>query len=141
MRGLLLIARNRDAEAAEELRQAIHSPTNGFTRINYELGKVLLRLNRASEAVPLIRAALHGGIDGSNLYVTRTELHELLAQAFDQLRNRDSAVVHYRAVTRAWARSDPAFRARFNRAWDWLAENSSSPSGGTQALGGGRRSQ
>lgn len=139
VRGLLLIARKQDAAAAEELRQAIHSPTNGFTRINYELGKVLLRLNRAREAVPVVRAALHGGIDGSNLYVTRTELHELLAQAFDQLGNRDSAAVHYRAVTRAWARSDPAFRVRFDRARNWLAANSPSPSSGTQAVSGGRR--
>ena len=138
-RGLLLIARKRDAEAAEELRQAIHSPTNGFTRINYELGKVLLRLNRAREAVPIVRSALHGGIDGSNLYVTRTELHELLAQAFDQLGNRDSAAAHYRAVTRAWARSDPVFRVRLDRARNWLASNAPPRSSETQTARGGRR--
>lgn len=133
VRGMLLAARKRDAEAVEELRQAIHSPTNGFTRINYELGKVLLRLDRPGEAVPIVRAALRGGIDGSNLYVTRTELHELLAQAFDMLGNRDSAAVHYGAVVRAWARSDPAFRVRLNRARNWLAANSPLPSSGTQA--------
>jgi DNA-binding SARP family transcriptional activator len=124
LRGMLLVARHRDAEAAEELREAIHSPTNGFTRINYELGKVLLRLDRPAEAVPVVRAALHGGIDGSNLYVTRTDLHELLAQSFERLGNRDSAAVHYRAVVRAWARSDPRYRERFNRARSWLAADS-----------------
>jgi tetratricopeptide (TPR) repeat protein len=122
-RGLLLVARGRDAEAAEELRQAIHSPTNGFTRINLELGKVLLRLGRPAEAIPIVSAALRGGIDGSNLYVTRTDLHELLAQAFDRLGNRDSAAVHYRAVVRAWARSDPSFRPRLDRARAWVDAN------------------
>jgi len=139
VRGLLLIARKRDAEAAEELRQAIHSPTNGFTRINYELGKVLLRLNRASEAVPVVRAALHGGIDGSNLYITRTDLHELLAQAFDKLGNRDSAAVHYRAVVRAWEKSDPGYRERLESARQWLVANAPTRPSGVQSAGGGRR--
>jgi predicted Zn-dependent protease len=140
VRGMLLVARGQDVEAAEEFRQAIHSPTNGFTRVNYELGRALVRLNRAAEAVPVVRAALRGGVDGSNLFMTRTELHELLAQAFDQLGNRDSAAVHYRAVTRAWARSDPAFRTRFDRARNWLVANSPPASSGTQAVGAGRRS-
>lgn len=120
-RGMLLVARGRDADAAEELRQAIHSPTNGFTRINLELGRVLLRLGRPAEAIPVVRAALQGGIDGSNLYVTRTELHEVLAQAFDRLGARDSAAVHYGAVVRAWGRSDPPFRSRLETARTWLA--------------------
>ena len=122
-RGMLLVARRRDAEAAEELREAIHSPTNGFTRINYELGKVLLRLDRPAEAVDVARSALHGGIDGSNLYLTRTDVHELLAQAFDKLGNRDSATVHYSAVARAWARSDPSYRERLERARSWIDAN------------------
>ncbi len=120
-RGMLLVARGRDMEAAEALREAIHSPTHGFTRINLELGKVLLRLGRPAEAIPVVRAALHGGVDGSNLYVTRTELHEVLAQAFDRLGNRDSAAVHYGAVVRAWDRSDPVFRSRLETARSWLA--------------------
>jgi tetratricopeptide (TPR) repeat protein len=128
LRGMLLVAEKRDAEAAEELRQAIHSPTNGFTRINYELGKVLLRLNRPGDAVPVVRAALHGGIDGSNLYLTRSDLHELLAQAFDQLGNRDSAAVHYTAVVRAWTRADPVYQVRLGKARTWLATNARSAS-------------
>jgi tetratricopeptide (TPR) repeat protein len=126
LRGMVLVAAGRDAAAAGELREAIHSPTNGFTRVNYELGKALMRLNRPAEAVPVVRAALHGDIDGSNLYVTRTDLHELLARAFDQLGRRDSAAVHYRAVLNAWAHADPVFRARRDRASSWLANNSQS---------------
>jgi DNA-binding SARP family transcriptional activator/tetratricopeptide (TPR) repeat protein len=125
VRGMLLIAEGRDAEAVGELREAIHSPTNGFTRVNYELGKALLRLNRPAEAIPVVRAGLHGDIDGSNLYVTRTELHEVLAQAFDQSGSIDSAAVHYRAVVRAWDRADPRYQARRDRARAWLARHAS----------------
>jgi tetratricopeptide (TPR) repeat protein len=123
IRGMLLVAEKRDAEAATELREAIHSLTNGFTRVNYELGRTLLRLGRPNEAVPVIRAALHGELDGSSLYMSRTELHELLAQAFDQAGQRDSAAVHYRAVVKAWARADPMFTARRDSARSWLNRN------------------
>ena len=123
IRGMLLVAQKRDAEAATELREAIHSPTNGFTRVNYELGRTLLRLGRPNEAVPIVRAALHGELDGSSLYMSRTELHELLAQAFDQAGMRDSAAVHYRAVVNAWVRADPMFHARRDNARAWLASN------------------
>jgi hypothetical protein len=71
-----------------------------------------------------VRAALHGDIDGSNLYVTRTDLHELLAQAFDRLTMRDSAAVHYRAVVKAWIRADPLYHTRRDRARAWLAAHS-----------------
>jgi hypothetical protein len=49
-----------------------------------------------------VRAALRDGIDGSNLYITRTELHELLAQLFEANGARDSASAHYAIVERAW---------------------------------------
>jgi tetratricopeptide (TPR) repeat protein len=119
--GMLLVAQGRDAEAAPELERAIFSSTHGFTRVNYELGRVLLRLNRPAEAVPVVRAALHGDLDGANLYMTRTDLHELLAQAFDKMGARDSAMVHYRAVVRAWERADPLYHARRDSARAWLA--------------------
>lgn len=121
IRGMLLVAQKRDAEAATELHEAIHSPTNGFTRVNYELGRTLLRLGRPGDAVPIVRAALHGELEGSSLYMSRTELHELLAQAFDQAGMRDSAAVHYRAVVKAWARADPMFHARRDSARSWLS--------------------
>jgi tetratricopeptide (TPR) repeat protein len=122
VRGMLSVAQGRDAEAALELREAIHSPTSSFTRANLELGRTLLRLNRPAEVVPVARAALHGDVDGPNLYVSRTELHELIAQAFNRLAMRDSAAVHYRAVATAWASADPAFRARRDSARQWLAK-------------------
>jgi len=60
-----------------------------------------------------VNAALHGGLEGSNLYVTRTELHELLARLFDATGRRDSAAAHYRVFERPWRGSDPFLRPRY----------------------------
>jgi DNA-binding SARP family transcriptional activator len=127
MRGMLLIAQGKDNDAVAHLKAAIHSSSNGFTRVNYELGKALLRLNRPAEAIPVVRAALHGDIDGGNLYVTRTELHEVLAQAFDRIGNRDSTAFHYRAVASAWKNADLRFQARRDAARAWLATYAPQP--------------
>jgi hypothetical protein len=124
LRGMLLVAQGRDTEAIVQFREAIHSPTFGFTRINFELGRALLRLNRPAEAIPVVRSALLGGLDGSNLYVTRTDLHELQAQLFDRLGQRDSAATHDRAVTKAWERADPLYHPRRELARAWLLRNS-----------------
>lgn len=127
LRGMILVARGRDDEAVPHFRAAIHSSSYGVTRVNYELGRALLRLNRPAEAVPVIRAALHGGIDASNLYVTRTDLHEVIAQAFDRIGSRDSAAFHYRAVASAWKRADAPYHARCEVARTWLAGHAAPP--------------
>ena len=121
VRGLLYARASRDDAAIREYRAAISSPTFGFTRINYELGKTLLRLRRPGEGIPLVQAALHGGIEGSGLYVTRTELHELLGQLFDAAGQRDSAAAHYRVVAAAWSSADPVLWPRRDAAARWLA--------------------
>jgi tetratricopeptide (TPR) repeat protein len=121
LRGMVHVARGRDEDAIREFRQAIYSYTLGFTRVNLELGRALLRRDRPREAVAVVAPALRGEIDASNLYVTRTELHELLAQAFDGVGESDSAAVHYRVVARAWANADDAFHARRDAARGWLA--------------------
>jgi Flp pilus assembly protein TadD len=121
VRGLMNIARGRDDDAIRELEQAIYSPSMGFTRVNLELGRALLRRGRAREAATVVAPALRGDVDASNLYVTRTELHELLAQAYDRAGQRDSAAVHYRVVARVWAKADPQFQGRRNVAQAWLA--------------------
>jgi DNA-binding SARP family transcriptional activator/tetratricopeptide (TPR) repeat protein len=120
LRGLLLAAGGRHAEAVESYRRAQISWTEGYTRINYELAKSLLALHRAKEAVLPLQAALRGGIDGSNLYVTRTDLHEALAQSFAAAGQPDSAAVHYAAVVRALERADPPLQPRREAAAAWL---------------------
>jgi DNA-binding SARP family transcriptional activator len=123
LRGLMFVAQHRDEDGVREFRAAMHSPNLGFTRVNYELGRALLRLGRANEAVSALQPSLRGEIDASNLYVTRTDLHELLAQAFDAAGQRDSAALHYRAVATAWRRADPTYQGRRAQALEWLARN------------------
>lgn len=120
IRGLLLASSKQPAPALQQFQAAVFSPTNGYTRINYETAKALLALNRPAEAIPVLRAALHGGIEGSGLYLTRTETHELLAQAFDAAGQRDSAAAHYANVERAWRASDPILQPRYEAARQWL---------------------
>ena len=121
LRGLLLTSAGRHEEAVREFQAAIHSPSLGFTRVNYELARCLLKLDRPHEAVAALRSALHGATDASNLYITRTELHELLAESFARAGVTDSAAAHYRAVARAWHNADPEFYERRQRASTWLA--------------------
>ena len=81
-RGLLLAARGQLEAAAEELRQAIWSPTLGFTRVNYELARIYLRLGRPRDAVTILQPALRGPLDASNYYLARSDLHEQLGLAW-----------------------------------------------------------
>ena len=118
----MFAAQRRDDEAVRSFRAAIHSPNLGFTRVNYELARALLRLGRPAEAVSTLQSSLRGEIDASNLYITRTDLHELLAQAFDSAGQRDSAATHYRSVVNAWRRADARYQPRRDRAAAWLAQ-------------------
>jgi len=111
-RGLLWDARGRRPQAISEYQQALTSPSFGFTRINYRLAQDLIAVGRPAEALPLLRAALHGGLESSNLYITHTELHEAIAQAWEAVGRRDSAAAEYRWVAAAWRDADPAFRER-----------------------------
>jgi tetratricopeptide (TPR) repeat protein len=112
VRALLLLARGEEDEAIAELRRAI-LPGLAYTRTNYELARLLLNKRRPAEAVKVLQPALHS-VEGSSLYITRTELEELLARAWEAAGSRDSALVHYRAVATAWQRADPILRGRLD---------------------------
>ena len=116
LRGLLFQRKGHHAEAVGAFRRAVFSTSDGFTRINLEMGRSLVALGRAMEAIAILQPALRGGVDGSNSYVTYTELHEALAQAFELAGQPDSAAAHYGAVARAWRRADPQFRDRHQQA-------------------------
>jgi DNA-binding SARP family transcriptional activator/tetratricopeptide (TPR) repeat protein len=116
LRGLLLQREGRHAEATDAFRRSLYSLTDGYTRTNLMLARSLLALGRGREAIVPLRAAIHGGVDGSNSYVSRTELHEALAEAFEQAGPADSARAHWRAVESAWRRADPQFLDRYARA-------------------------
>jgi tetratricopeptide (TPR) repeat protein len=114
--GLLLQRQNRHADAVEAFRRSLVSMTDGYTRINLELARSLVAIQQYQEAIAVLQPALRGGVDGANTYVTHTELHEMLAQAFYSAGQRDSASTHYAAVERAWRRADPIFRSRYELA-------------------------
>jgi len=124
IRGLLLAARGRDDEAEAEFRQAIYSVNMGYTRTNFELGKLYLRQKRPRDAIAILQPSLRGSLEASNLYITRTELHELLAQAWEASGGpgaRDSATTHWAQVSSAWRNADPAFIPRLRQAEAHLA--------------------
>jgi tetratricopeptide (TPR) repeat protein len=123
LRALLLVEGKDDSAAVREFRAAIHSPSLGFTRVNYELARALLRLGRPQEAVATLQSALRGELSASCLYITHTELHELLAQSFDASAMPDSAAFHYRAVVKAWQHADPEFAPRRAVAERWLTRH------------------
>ena len=119
--GLLLATQNRHAEALDAYRQAVHSWRLGFTRVNLEYARSAVALGRPQDAIYPLQAALRGGMEGPQLYITRTELHEALAQAFDRAGLADSAATHYRYVARMWAEADAPLRPRHDQAVAWLA--------------------
>ena len=112
LRGLLWIARGDRAQALQELQHSIWSRTDGYTRANLELARASIDAGRVSDAEALLQSALRGPVEASNFYVTRTELHELLARTFASLGAKDSAIVHYDVVARSWQFGDAPFRAR-----------------------------
>jgi predicted Zn-dependent protease len=123
-RGTVHMAGGRRADAAREFQAAIHSPTMGFTRVNYDLAQCMLQLGRPRDAISALQPALRSDLEASALYLTHTELHELSAQhAFDRAGVTDSAAVHYRAVVRAWHRADQEFVLRRDAAQRWLAQH------------------
>jgi tetratricopeptide (TPR) repeat protein len=115
VRGLVLTARGRPEEAAEEFyRATLHpfAPTSGYTRSNLELGRVLVSLGRPHEALRVLQPALRRGLEAGSFYVTFPDLHEAVGRSFEDAGQADSARVHYGRVLEAWKDADPEFHAR-----------------------------
>jgi DNA-binding SARP family transcriptional activator/TolB-like protein len=112
VRGLLLASRGDDAGAIAELKLSIYSVTQGYTRANYELARLYLRDRRPRDAVAILQPVLRGTLEASNLYVSRADVHELLAQAWDAVGVRDSASAHLAWLVKAWAGPDPVLAGR-----------------------------
>jgi len=112
IRALAAAASSQDDRAVAELRSAIYSSTTGGNLTMYELGRLLLRWGHAAEAIGALRPIARGAVlDGPNLHLTLTEIHLLLARAFEAAGQRDSAVAHYQRVADAWRRAEPPFTA------------------------------
>ena len=107
LRAYLLLMRGHSREAESRLRQAIFSPSEGYVRTHLELGRLLLREGRPRDAAAVLEPSLRGSLEASNLYVSRTELHLALADAYAAAGDRARALAHYRWVDNAWRRADP----------------------------------
>jgi DNA-binding SARP family transcriptional activator len=112
LRGLLWKARGDRVQSLHELQRSIWSPSEGYTRANLELARAWLALGQPRAAVTVLQAALRGPIEASNFYLTRTEVHELLARSFAAAGETDSAAAHYDVVARSWRDGDAVFRQR-----------------------------
>ena len=110
--GLLLSARGKPAEAADAFKLALWTEQDTHVRIYLELARALVAAKRPAEAVAPLRAALRGPVSAAGLYVTRTDLQELLAVVYEQSGQRDSAVANYKRVATAWKNADPEFAGR-----------------------------
>jgi len=115
VRGLLSAARGQHDLAAESFRRAIYSPVVGYSRTNLQLAKALMRAGRAREAIAPLQSALRGPIDGTNTYVSRTDLLEQLALAYAAAGDRERASDVAREVLAAWSRADGPFGERLAR--------------------------
>ncbi len=112
VRGLLHGQRGDLDSALTAHRRSLFSTTSGHGRINLELGRTLLALDRPREAADVLTAALRGPLDAANLYVSRSDLHELAGHAWEAAGRPDRAAVHYRWLAGAWRHADPSVHAR-----------------------------
>lgn len=126
VRGLRHAAQNRHKEAASAFRRAMSVPEGNYVRIHRELGRALINAGYYDEAIETLRYGLYGPVSAAGLYATRTELQELLGQAYDRNNQRDSAIITYRAVLHAWEKADPQFAGRKARIESRIAELSRS---------------
>jgi len=116
VQGLMALSDGRRDDAERLFRQAIGSPTEGYTRAQLELGRLLVDDGQPREAIAVLEPALRGPIESGSYYATLTEFHALLARAFDATGSSDSALVHHAWVARAWAHGDPQFVMRASAA-------------------------
>jgi DNA-binding SARP family transcriptional activator/TolB-like protein len=112
IRGLLLLARGDQSAGISAIRASIYSLPGGYTRENFDLARAELRIGRPRDAVAVLQPVMRGKLDASNMYVTQTEVHELLAQAWEAAGRPDSASAHYAWVARAWEHGDPPYAKR-----------------------------
>ena len=113
-----LAARLRGAPETEvegHLRSALYSLSQGFSRINIELGESLLRQGRYEEAAGIVEAALRNSMQSNGMYATRTEVHDLLGRIWHAAGEDERALLHLRAARDAWSEADSVLRPRVDR--------------------------
>lgn len=109
--GLVAMKGGRFAEAAAQFDSARWTAT-GWTETNAELARADLALGHTDAALLALREAYQAPLDAMGRYEPRTDLDFLMARAFEQAGNQDSARVYITRVEEAWRRADPEIRRR-----------------------------
>lgn len=112
VRGLRLKLQGRHAEAAAQFKLALPFAGFNYVRSHLEFGRAALLANRPAEAIPVLVNGLKGPTSSVGLYATRSELQELLGEAYQRNAQPDSAIIQYRNALYAWRNADPEFNAR-----------------------------
>jgi len=110
VRGLLAMLQGRWFDAEAELQQARWGVAESWTRTNVALAKTELALNQPRAALAALRDAYASPLDGMGRYQPRSELDLLMAHAFRQAGDADSALVYEAYVRRAWHNADPELK-------------------------------
>lgn len=111
--GLIAMQGHRYADAIREFQQARWGGA-GWTVTVADIARSYLALNRPSQAVDVLRDAYKGPLDAMGRYAPRSELDFLMALAFQQAGQRDSAAVYARYVRKAWEKADPEIKRQLS---------------------------
>jgi hypothetical protein len=109
VRGLAEMRSGQYEQAAASFRRALWVPA-GYTRTNAQLAEAEMALGRPSRAIEALRPAYAAPLDAMARYMTRSELDYLMARAFRQAGEADSAVVYAARVRSAWRDADPEMK-------------------------------
>lgn len=100
LNGLLALSRHDTATAERELTAARYGVA-GWTATIAWLARIRIAQGDGNAAVALLRDAYKSPLDAMGRYVTRTELDELMVQAFERAGKSDSAQVYAARVREA----------------------------------------
>ena len=84
----------------------------GYVRQPLELARASLAVNDPDRAIAVLRSALLGPISSTGLYASRTDLLELLGDAYARNQQPDSARAVYARALESWKKADPQLRPR-----------------------------
>lgn len=106
--GLRRAHAGQHAEAAAAFRQALFGAAGGgYPPVAVELGRALLASNRAREAIYWLEASIRGPVGAGGIWIWRTEVHELLALAYERTGQRERALEQYHIAHEALQSADP----------------------------------
>ena len=110
VRGLLAMQQGRWLDAEAELQQARYGVAESWTRTTVALAKTELALGQPRAALAALRDSYATPLDGMGRYQPRSEIDLLMAQAFRDAGDAESARTYEGYVRNAWRNADPEVR-------------------------------